>query len=337
MLFTIIFLPTTAFSYVQYSSGPNGTGTGANDTSSGSIAWDTPGNITAEDATVTKLDAGDAHVFDNAVKLVKGGTISGNNNFSTAEWPASLTYSSYGSSSDMWGLTFSPSDINSSNFGAVIQTSACAGTPVTSNYLKGTNFSFSIPTNAIIVGIVLEIKKSEGGACLGAGGGGASFVAGTKIATPDGDVNIENLKEGDVVYSYDPVTGNKWINRIVKAWNHIARELLFLRTHDNLVLTTPDHKILSKDGYKRADQLSGNFVMTQTRQATVYQKVRDITPLKKREQVYEFALKNEPHNYSANGFVVHNPPPACVAGTCANVDYMRITVYYQIPGQLQIH
>lgn len=51
------------------------------------------------------------------VKSIKGGTIGGNNNGTGADLPASDTYVSFGSSSDLWGQTWSHSDINASNFG----------------------------------------------------------------------------------------------------------------------------------------------------------------------------------------------------------------------------
>ena len=66
---------------------------------------------------------------DDTVKLVKGGTVQGNNNGDTSTlWPTSYAYATYGSASDLWGLTLAPSDINASNFGAVL--SAIIHTPI---------------------------------------------------------------------------------------------------------------------------------------------------------------------------------------------------------------
>jgi len=61
-------------------------------------------------------------VSDNSIKLVKGGAIGGDEKSTSASWPASDTnyYQSYGSSSDLWGLAWSPADINNSGFGVVI-------------------------------------------------------------------------------------------------------------------------------------------------------------------------------------------------------------------------
>ena len=63
---------------------------------------------------------------DNVVKLVKGGTIVGDNKALTStDWPncnSGSCFSSvtYGSPSDLWGTTWTASDINSSNFGVVL-------------------------------------------------------------------------------------------------------------------------------------------------------------------------------------------------------------------------
>lgn len=58
---------------------------------------------------------------DVNVKLVKGGTVSGNNNADTStNWPITDTYKTYGSSSDLWGLGWTHSDINAANFGVVL-------------------------------------------------------------------------------------------------------------------------------------------------------------------------------------------------------------------------
>ncbi len=61
-------------------------------------------------------------IYDNEVKLVVGGSVTGSNYAATStKWPSSFTYSSYGGSSDKWGLTPTVSQINGSDFGVVLQ------------------------------------------------------------------------------------------------------------------------------------------------------------------------------------------------------------------------
>lgn len=57
---------------------------------------------------------------DNSVRLVKAGTISGNDKASATLWPTADAIATYGSSTDLWGLTLTPTDVNQSSFGFVI-------------------------------------------------------------------------------------------------------------------------------------------------------------------------------------------------------------------------
>jgi PKD repeat protein len=66
--------------------------------------------------------SGGRAITDNSIKLVKGGAISGDDKSTGLLWPASdpHTYVSYGNSTDLWGLSWTPADINASNFGVVV-------------------------------------------------------------------------------------------------------------------------------------------------------------------------------------------------------------------------
>lgn len=60
-------------------------------------------------------------IYDVEVKLLKNNIVSGNNKAdTTTNWPMSLATKTYGGSTDLWGTTWTPSDINSSNFGIVL-------------------------------------------------------------------------------------------------------------------------------------------------------------------------------------------------------------------------
>ena len=70
-----------------------------------------------------------ATLVDSEVKVVKSngsiGTV--NEATTTQNWPATETYISYGSSSDLWGETWLYSDINNSNFGVVVSAKGTGG------------------------------------------------------------------------------------------------------------------------------------------------------------------------------------------------------------------
>lgn len=56
-------------------------------------------------------------VRDSVVKLVKGGTVVGTNKAVTGTtWGTTFSTVTYGGTNDLWGTTWTPSDINSANF-----------------------------------------------------------------------------------------------------------------------------------------------------------------------------------------------------------------------------
>jgi len=60
-----------------------------------------------------------AIVKDNSVRLVKAGTPVGSDYAKNSNWSSSSSYFTYGGNTDLWGTTWTRSDINASNFGVV--------------------------------------------------------------------------------------------------------------------------------------------------------------------------------------------------------------------------
>lgn len=152
------------------SQGPTSCGTGADDATIGTITWLNPTRITASDdsratgtgtiGTVTHYLKGTNFGFtipsgatidgivvewersdslarsaspclDNEIKIVKGGTIGATNKADlVTAWGTTDAYAVYGSSSDLWGETWTDTDINGSTFGSVLscQSSVVGGT-----------------------------------------------------------------------------------------------------------------------------------------------------------------------------------------------------------------
>ncbi len=72
-------------------------------------------------------DIGESNLI--LVKLVKGGTIVGDNAISTpVPLVAAETLYTYGSSSDLWGITLTPADVNASTFGFAQQHQGASAT-----------------------------------------------------------------------------------------------------------------------------------------------------------------------------------------------------------------
>jgi hypothetical protein len=139
--------------------GPNGAGTGADDSAVGTLAWSNPTRITSLDASrasaafagsgltthylkgtnfgfsiptgatitgikleIAKHNSADyPGVVDSTVKLVKGGSVVGSNRAAAGAWTTTRdTIYTYGGETDKWGTTWTPAEINSSDFGAVL-------------------------------------------------------------------------------------------------------------------------------------------------------------------------------------------------------------------------
>jgi hypothetical protein len=57
---------------------------------------------------------------DNSVRMVKGGAVVGNDKALTTAWSNTETIVTYGTDSDLWGTTWTPSEINDPDFGVAI-------------------------------------------------------------------------------------------------------------------------------------------------------------------------------------------------------------------------
>jgi hypothetical protein len=175
-------------------------GTGANDATVTGTGWTNPGNVTADDgsyATVTvalnahsqyvkgtnfgfavpggativgivaeverNVPAGNA--IDFSVRLFKAGVATGSD-LAAYSWPATDAVATYGSSSELWGTTWTPADVNAATFGVGISVkghSAFAVNPQV-DYIKITVY-YSTPSNLAVGGAAaarLDVIDSTG-------------------------------------------------------------------------------------------------------------------------------------------------------------------------------
>lgn len=68
-----------------------------------------------------RLNTGSADAFDLTIKLVKNGTITGNNKSVGATWSVAEETVTFGGASDLWGVSLTAADVKASNFGVAIQ------------------------------------------------------------------------------------------------------------------------------------------------------------------------------------------------------------------------
>jgi hypothetical protein len=74
------------------------------------------------------------------------------------------------------------------------------------------------------------------------------FPAGTPVLTPGGPRPIESLRAGDLVQSYDTLSGRALTRPIVAVERRRARRLLALRAGGAPILTTPEHYFWTQAG-----------------------------------------------------------------------------------------
>jgi hypothetical protein len=97
---------------------------------------------------------------EDSIKIVKAdGSIGSSDKSTNATLPSSDTYVFYGGSSDLWGETWSVSDINDTDFGVVISIYVDGGGRT--EYLKATNFGLSVPAGATVDGIEVKIEQKQ--------------------------------------------------------------------------------------------------------------------------------------------------------------------------------
>ena len=70
--------------------------------------------------TVEVRRAGDDSVADDSVRIIKGGHIGSAEHALPAAWSTDVTWVSYGGPTDLWGEAWTPSDLNSPDFGLAL-------------------------------------------------------------------------------------------------------------------------------------------------------------------------------------------------------------------------
>ncbi len=158
--FVVLFAVAFSTESLAQTAGPNFPSTGTN-SGGGGTAWSNPTRVTANDnssasvaGTGTAFDqslyatgygfsipsnatilgiqvtigryassgGGGGNIRDNLVQLIQNGSVGGNNNgATTTSWPTSETAANYGSTTDLWGSTWTPALINASNFGVALR------------------------------------------------------------------------------------------------------------------------------------------------------------------------------------------------------------------------
>jgi len=95
---------------------------------------------------------------------------------------------------------------------------------------------------------ILDLEISSGGDCLG----NCPFCSpkGTKVETPYGSKNIENIEKDDLVIGYDIKSKKPKINTVKETYKrHFNGELIcFELNNGNILKLTPEHPVVLSNG-----------------------------------------------------------------------------------------
>lgn len=186
-------------------------------------------------------------VYDSTAQLIKGGTVQGNNNAVGTQFTSSNNTTTYGSSSDMWGLSLTPSDINNSNFGFAFQVTSLLGTMnvddinITVYYITPNDIQLATSLANALAGTQIDLTDS----------GSGTFTFSAPAQTIDGSSNIKiNVNRGAVALYSD---GSNWQ---VQGGVYNTSQLTALGGFANPMTTLGD--IMYENGTPAAARLAGN-------------------------------------------------------------------------------
>ncbi len=138
--------------------------------------------------------------------------------------------------------------------------------------------------------------------------GHACFVAGTLVKAEKGDVPIEQIKAGDLVWAWDEETGDVALKRVVETYPNQSDELIHVFANGEEIITTPTHPFYSPvKGWIAACKLrAGDILVLVNGEYVVVEKVQHEI-LEAPIAVYNFQVEDY-HTYfvADSGVLVHN-------------------------------
>ncbi|PZF74801.1 hypothetical protein DN068_00975 [Taibaiella soli] len=131
------------------------------------------------------------------------------------------------------------------------------------------------------------------------------FVAGTKISTSEGLANIESIKVGDTVWSFDKQMMKKVKSVVAQVFVHSSHSLVAVYTGNTVIYATSEHPFFANDGWKEAKDLNSGDTLLSLHGNSLF--VDSIKSIHRNVCVYNFEVKRF-HNYfvSEKAILVHN-------------------------------
>ena len=170
------------------------------------------------------------------------------------------------------------------------------------------NTIFRGNTEAYNAGLAITSMATAGVLEAASRSPGVCFVEGTPVLTACGYIAIEKIKEGDMVWSEDPETGEKTLKQVVKTFVNQTNELVHVWVNSEEIIATPEHPFyLPQKGWTAACRLrAGDILILQDGRYAIVEKIQHEileTPV----TVYNFEVADF-HTYyvGLNSVLVHN-------------------------------
>lgn len=133
------------------------------------------------------------------------------------------------------------------------------------------------------------------------------FPSGTKISTPGGYKNIENIKKGDYVYSYNHNKNKVEIKKVDYLFNKMVDTLVEIKLSNGVTFScTENHPIFCNGKYIRADELNlGDTLYDVNFNEIKVIYIKYTLESDRGIKVYNIGVEDN-HNYFVNDILVHN-------------------------------
>jgi hypothetical protein len=154
-------------------------------------------------------------------------------------------------------------------------------------------------------------------------------VAGTVVITVAGKKAIEYIREGDLVLSEDPDTGDITYKKVLETYINETSELIHLNIDGEEIVTTPAHPFYVKEkGFILAGDLLEGSILVDSEGNELHLKIKRWEHLQSPVPVYNFAVEDF-HTYFVgdNEVLVHNncgvePPTSLKSGEADTYVYL---------------
>lgn len=132
------------------------------------------------------------------------------------------------------------------------------------------------------------------------------FTGDTKVAVENGYKNIEDIKSGDYVYSYNLDTNKKELNKVLRTFIHQKDEIYTLKVNNQLIHTTKEHPfyVINK-GWINTEKLNFDDKLLSIKKGPT--NIQNISKRNNKTYVYNIEVEDN-HNYliTEEEILVHN-------------------------------